>query len=610
MRRRRGESIPPDDHANVPAEEWLSEFRPVRPDALTAADRDAASRAPARPIPARQPEARGGGRRAADERYENRAAPAGRPDRDERTRPARGEVDGFRGSAPARDPGRGDERWLGPAGRGGFDAEPSPGGKEGRWLGRRARRQEEAPPDRGAAYWDEADDFGGGFRGSERPRRDESPGRARPAQPPGRGGPADASYQRRDRNPSPSLDALERYGTRSGERRRNDPLGPDAAAHQSSDEYGPREVLRPSAVFRPGEYRPAQTSRPNDQYQPEARRERQHFGSSQERPAADRPAFRDGPRLDVQHERDVEPLAALPPPPGTDRAPARPNWSPGASRGQPGHFADLPSAGGQRVPRSGRGDSRVTGRPSPEMPQRVAQAASAYGGLAPAAARPDQTTGIDQDATPTNPLPVVLPGSETSATTAHPDPTGVRPAPGRSGAAGAPGSGPEARDRPKSPHRAGTQGGSGQLGATKLLGGTSVPRPHPVDRPRGPFEPARPTQMSRSSSVTGSVEPPPAELPASRSTGQGTSGPSNSAYAPAAGASRSGSAPPPDELADSGPHATPDAAAARLDQIKDLYLTAEAIGEDGLGKHFDQVSQRQRELINEYFEQSKQNGAS
>jgi len=39
-------------------------------------------------------------------------------------------------------------------------------------------------------------------------------------------------------------------------------------------------------------------------------------------------------------------------------------------------------------------------------------------------------------------------------------------------------------------------------------------------------------------------------------------------------------------------------------------LTAEAIGEDGLGKHFDQVSQRQRELINEYFEQSKQNGAS
>jgi hypothetical protein len=52
----------------------------------------------------------------------------------------------------------------------------------------------------------------------------------------------------------------------------------------------------------------------------------------------------------------------------------------------------------------------------------------------------------------------------------------------------------------------------------------------------------------------------------------------------------------------------PAAAAAKLDQIKDLYLTAEAIGEDALDKHFDQVSQRQRELINEFFERSKRNG--
>ncbi|HEY7144537.1 MAG TPA: hypothetical protein VH637_09840 [Streptosporangiaceae bacterium] len=45
-------------------------------------------------------------------------------------------------------------------------------------------------------------------------------------------------------------------------------------------------------------------------------------------------------------------------------------------------------------------------------------------------------------------------------------------------------------------------------------------------------------------------------------------------------------------------------AQAKLDQIKDLYLTAEAIGEDALVKHFDEVSRRQRELIREYFEQS------
>jgi hypothetical protein len=41
----------------------------------------------------------------------------------------------------------------------------------------------------------------------------------------------------------------------------------------------------------------------------------------------------------------------------------------------------------------------------------------------------------------------------------------------------------------------------------------------------------------------------------------------------------------------------------KLDQIKDLYLTAEAIGEDALTQHFEQVSERQRQLIKEYFDQ-------
>jgi len=48
-----------------------------------------------------------------------------------------------------------------------------------------------------------------------------------------------------------------------------------------------------------------------------------------------------------------------------------------------------------------------------------------------------------------------------------------------------------------------------------------------------------------------------------------------------------------------------EAAVTKLDQIKDLYLTAEAIGDDALDKHFDQVSQRQHELIREFFERSK-----
>jgi hypothetical protein len=42
-------------------------------------------------------------------------------------------------------------------------------------------------------------------------------------------------------------------------------------------------------------------------------------------------------------------------------------------------------------------------------------------------------------------------------------------------------------------------------------------------------------------------------------------------------------------------------ATAKMDQIKDLYLTAEAIGEDALDQHFELVSDRQRQLIREYF---------
>jgi hypothetical protein len=105
-----------------------------------------------------------------------------------------------------------------------------------------------------------------------------------------------------------------------------------------------------------------------------------------------------------------------------------------------------------------------------------------------------------------------------------------------------------------------------------LPGATAVPRPPPVEDPRGFFEPARPS--SRPVSVSGSVEPPPAD------------------YSPAA---------PPDRP-------MPQAAAASLDQIKDLYLTAEAIGEDALDRHFDQVSQRQSELIREFFKRSQPDG--
>jgi hypothetical protein len=41
-----------------------------------------------------------------------------------------------------------------------------------------------------------------------------------------------------------------------------------------------------------------------------------------------------------------------------------------------------------------------------------------------------------------------------------------------------------------------------------------------------------------------------------------------------------------------------------LDQLKALYRTAEAIGEEALTRHFDQMSQHQCNLIRQYFEQA------
>jgi hypothetical protein len=52
------------------------------------------------------------------------------------------------------------------------------------------------------------------------------------------------------------------------------------------------------------------------------------------------------------------------------------------------------------------------------------------------------------------------------------------------------------------------------------------------------------------------------------------------------------------------PEATEQARARKLEQLKDLYLTAEAIGEQNVDKHFDQLLAQQRELITDYFRQA------
>jgi hypothetical protein len=56
--------------------------------------------------------------------------------------------------------------------------------------------------------------------------------------------------------------------------------------------------------------------------------------------------------------------------------------------------------------------------------------------------------------------------------------------------------------------------------------------------------------------------------------------------------------------ADDGQEDTAHAHARKLEQIKDLYLTAEAIGEANVDKHFDHLLAQQRELISDYFKHS------
>jgi len=61
---------------------------------------------------------------------------------------------------------------------------------------------------------------------------------------------------------------------------------------------------------------------------------------------------------------------------------------------------------------------------------------------------------------------------------------------------------------------------------------------------------------------------------------------------------------PPDAAGGQTPEVPAQARARNLEQLKDLYLTAEAIGEQNVDKHFDQLLAQQRGLISEYFKQS------
>jgi hypothetical protein len=122
-----------------------------------------------------------------------------------------------------------------------------------------------------------------------------------------------------------------------------------------------------------------------------------------------------------------------------------------------------------------------------------------------------------------------------------------------------------------------------------LSGGDSAHVPedaHILEEARGPFEPL----------VSSNGPPPGTALPSAPIVDQA---------APAAETRRTGGRhAAPDVAGHDAQEASTHAQARRLEQIKDFYLTAEAIGEQNVDKHFDQLLAQQRELIGEYFKQS------
>jgi hypothetical protein len=154
-----------------------------------------------------------------------------------------------------------------------------------------------------------------------------------------------------------------------------------------------------------------------------------------------------------------------------------------------------------------------------------------------------------------------------------------------------------------------------------LPGATAVPRPEVQDATRGPFEPARGVSdasvavpASANTAVpapANTAVPAPANTAVPAPANTAVPAPANTAVrapaeAAAAAAPADTASPALDETAEpaEADDALPPAAAEKLDQIKDLLITAEAIGEANLDRHFERVSKRQRELIREFFDKA------
>ena len=182
--------------------------------------------------------------------------------------------------------------------------------------------------------------------------------------------------------------------------------------------------------------------------------------------------------------------------------------------------------------------------------------------------------------------------------------------PPNAGVAASPGAGPTAGDYPAERHGRGEVSRPGR-GEVSRPGRGNVGTSGPPERLAGQRRSAEPPAPDQSRRVDRDVPHPARSMPVTTATGPDdetvplpvilgdapgvhTAGSDWDAVAPVRPARRR-----PDGPSHRGRGTRPP-----LDQLKALYRTAEAIGEGALTRHFDQLSQRQRNLIHEYFEQA------
>jgi len=629
VRWRRDDRQPPDEHPDTAAENWLNEFRPVRPDALTAADADAGGRLTGRtPAGAGQrvgpadrgrrpaPDDRWGLPEELDQRSSGRTSAAPQP----RPGPPRADLErdigpwaGVRpagGPAPRRDAERADvER------ESADDADTDPLGQPVRDI--------ERPPARPplADRWRETGPDQGGEHGGYDGLRSDRNGRALAPDGPGRARDARAAVQPRpdSRRPGPEPSGYQAPNGYPPDRPGLPPGGAEPRRRVPID--GPRPGPDVPSERRARPERPDVTARPNgDSFFAAGRGPGAPGRLPAARPALPPEAARRAPPPEAPR-RALPPEAARPaPPPEAARRSDRGALPGHSALGDHGVFPDSgarpdrPRAAGQPLSPPERERRAVPPEAARLAPPPEAAGRSDRGGQADRAGLRDRGTSRDRPRPAGHPLsppekdrPVLWPEAQQpllpleaaarsallseGAKPAPPrPPEPVQPAPTRrdgrpdlvaklsladlarvrealallaedpaaaSGRAAADGDGPVPSAAPDS-----QQDEVDTFPMPVILpGATAVARPDDAaERPRGPFEPARSSQHDT-----------PAE---------------------------------PEPPADESAASLPPGAAAKLDQIKDLLLTAEAIGEHNLDKHFDQVSQRQRELIRQFFEEA------